>query len=378
MNEYGSFYELTLKVKSPLILAKKLYRKIYVSESDFISGSRIRGAVLTYLYEQGITDIKNESVDPRVIFSPAYPVLRREDKPMIGHAFCFYSKLDAEKRVFSTLREVKSLKDRLKKNTRELFPLSPSDSSIKGVIKSAMGKPLVREKGSWKVFSIEMFEIESTAIDKNTGRAHSGMVFGYEAIPVGALYKGYVYDQKDILSNNLGLKNTLTFEVLVGRGGSRGFGRCEVELRKIDYSKRLAEIRKFVIDNSFVVFMAYSPFSLMNDPLTFTVAPETIESNSWINFNGKLDIYQFTDEFGEKHVAAFGRERDIISYSLLANMRRPVIRAACPGSLYVYDIEGDLESISRALFLAEMKGFSMLSTLGIGIIRVLDKDFIGE
>ncbi len=371
----GSYYEYVLKVKSPLILAKHLHRKIYVSESDYISGSRVRGALLTFLYEQGYSNVKEEAYNPSIIFSPAYPVMKEEDKPVIGHAFSFKSKIDGDGKVFSSLGDVRALKKKFKEKPTSLFPSSSPSGKEKGVIKSVLGKPLFFDGKYWREIKIKMFEVESTAIDKRMGRAHTRMVFGFEAIPVGVIYKGYVYDSKNILDKELGLRNN-RFDIFIGRGSSRGFGRCEIEFRRIDYSSRIDEIKKFIYENRFVVVMAFSPFTFPVGPLTYSVAPNELKSNNWISFDGRLTLYSYIDEIGRKFFASFGRQRSFMSYSLLANMRRPMINVSVQGSLYLYDVDGDIESISNALYYAEMKGFSNLASLGLGIIRVFDHDFL--
>jgi len=381
LSSMGIIYEITVETKSPMILPRKFERRIYTSETRVISGSRIRGSILTYLYEQGVTEVTQQSIKPSIITSPAYLVLNKNAEPAIGHALSFYSKLDEHKRVFSTLNP-RNILEKLRTQPWTLYPSTPpkifGDAKGKvGIVKHAMSLPIAKIDNSWRLIKVELFEIESTAIDKQMGRAHTGMLFGYEALPEGLFFKGYLFDSEMELTDLLkayGFEN-MAFETFIGRGSSRGFGRCEVTLRKIKPSYRIDEIKSFIEDTKegYVVLMAYSPLSVMMQPLQFTPVPKVIDLGDWLGGNGKLVLIKLN---GGRYAALGGKTR-VESWSLVNNLRRPPVEAAREGSIFVYKVEGDYESVAISLALAEFKGISPLASLGLGIIKILTHDYIG-
>lgn len=66
-------YEVDYELESPIILSLPTIGNVYHTAYNYLPGSTIRGAILTYLQRDGF-DIEDEMLQPSIVFHPAYPV----------------------------------------------------------------------------------------------------------------------------------------------------------------------------------------------------------------------------------------------------------------------------------------------------------------
>jgi CRISPR/Cas system CSM-associated protein Csm3 (group 7 of RAMP superfamily) len=216
------FFEIEVTLLSPTILTHKITKTGYLKPLDHIPGSTLRGAILTALYYYGYlnqVDLKNEATEPSLLATPAYPIIsveNRDFQTLPATPFDFECKLCSKK--ISKLRVLTSV---LEKGLYQQVELT-ADCPEHGSMKTLYSKLLAR---GGKKPSLNIVYTTSVAINKATRTAMRGMLYNYEAIAPGLRFWARVAFPDHIVS-----KLEKKFEISIGRGRSRGFGRAQIIL----------------------------------------------------------------------------------------------------------------------------------------------------
>ncbi|MCC6051423.1 MAG: hypothetical protein LM580_11990 [Thermofilum sp.] len=208
--------EARLVLKSPAVVVQRRTERGFVKPADWIPGSMLRGAILTALYRAGklsAGDLERERVEPSLLASPAYPVVKGS-RSAPATPFMFYCRRC--KTVVDITREAA---ERLARGEE---PKPPLPHECGEALKPMHGALVAREGRELRRASVETFRSTSVAIGRDRGSAVRGMLFDYEAIAEGTEFWAWVLAPDWLQPGSM--------EVAVGRGASRGFGWAELRL----------------------------------------------------------------------------------------------------------------------------------------------------
>jgi len=285
------FLEVEITLESPAILASRATRSGYLKPLSYISGSTLRGAILTALYYRGYVDqdyLKEEWKEPKLLASPAHPLTGAGQRTLPATPADFECKVCG--RRTSMLHELVSA---LKGEQYDRVDLS-AECPQHGPMKSLYASHVYRSGRGLETYSHSVFYAASTAINKATRSAMKGMLFNYEAIAAGTKFWARL-----AIPSTIAGKLPSAFEVYIGRGRSRGFGRAEVKA-----------IRESTLPGGELpgVFIALSPLLPLRE---LKLGPCTLTIN-----------------------VAYGRPFEILSgWDMATELHRPVLKAIKQGAV---------------------------------------------
>lgn len=386
-------FNINLNLLSPAIIVRRTGKTGYSTLTNYIPASVIRGAFLSKFYREGVNEVVQESKDPKILFTYAYPA-----QTYIAHAFTVENKIT--KNVYTLIdnpgdlvygiplivdkfmSKIESYKEKLSeklgqiKDDVERGILIEKINSLHMVLfKNIIGSPIRIKNDTAFRFEAETYTTMSVGISKNRATSEEGMLFSYEALAAGLNYQCKIIDLEGKFEEyldklNLSLKNG--FEIRLGRGISRGFGRTLVKMSEsYDAEKmvdgRLSEVIEHIelMNNKYVILKAESPISLpLASPsgLSITIAPEKLDLSSyWIRKWSKLNI-----DIKLKLLKAYGQQMTIKSFSVRTGLMKPQIKASKPGSIFIYESKNYAkEDLAIALSWLEILGLNELSCLGL-------------
>jgi len=216
------FLEVEITLKSPAILASRVTGSGYLKPLNYIPGSTLRGALLTALYYQGYVNqdhLKEEWKEPKLLVSPAHPLTETGQRTLPATPADFECKVCG--RRISMLHELVSA---LKGKRYDSIDLS-AECPQHGPMKPLYALHVYRGVRGLETYSHNVFYAASTAINKAMCTAMKGMLFNYEAIAANTRFWARLAVPVTIAD-----KMPRAFEVYIGRGRSRGFGRAEVKI----------------------------------------------------------------------------------------------------------------------------------------------------
>jgi len=318
-------FKLTLRVESPTIVAERGHRSGFKSLKH-IPGQTLRGAVISALYRDGVINdkrVSEESKEPTVIASPAYPLFRNK-QALPAHPFIY--KCKACGRVHDSLKE--SLDSLAKNKVEELILVTcPTDKGGCGkpAVKSLYGKPITDTLEEARVATFAQI---SVAISKGRGAAEVGMLYSNEVLAVGQHFWATLVLPDDLEPPS---------ELRVGRGISRGFGRFSVKTQKIsetELQRRADNLAEYIMSGGRrLVFYAVSPLV----EVSLNSATPNI---SKIYLNDVARLVQ--PEIGKVRLRIFsvlGQKSFVTGWDVKENRPRPPLPSAGAGSLVVADVE---------------------------------------
>ena len=249
--------EIYLSLKSPAIITERRTEHGFKSIDEYIPSSTVRGAILASLYYHGLVDkatLERERENPSLICTPAYPLINGH-KAWPSHPFLFKCKACED---FLNLSEesLRKLEDGLPPPIRLsceqghacLQPLYP------GIYSKNPG--MKRQK----------FYSVCVGINKKRASCEAEMLWEYDAIAAGQQFWTMA-----ILPDDLPIEKIE--ECWIGRGISRGFGRCEIKTEEQDEEEEI-ERTKNAAKNGRIVLYAISPLLSLSEGLSFPYPQE--------------------------------------------------------------------------------------------------------
>jgi len=214
----------------------------------------------------------------------------------------------------------------------------------------------------------------STSINHIKGSSLTEYLFHYNYLQPGSIFQGYLLFKKNLKILNF-LKN-LSY-LRVGRGKSRGFGKVKLKLEEIEMQEKIERskqlIRSMMEENSIITVAKSHIFSLdidlnqdliliSNPVIDLNLALQNINKQLNLNLSNINDLFSINRTLGKI---------DLISgWSLKTQQPKPHIKAAVPGSIYLFALnkkEID-ESIIEGLAYLEFIGLNKYSRLGYNLI----------
>jgi len=247
--------EVKLTLKSPTILSERRSASGYLGTLDYIPPTTLRGAVLTSLYTQGKIreeKLREEDARPRLIASPAYPIVPQGKKSRPATPFIWECKVckmesDQSKNVDKEGKYILNREEDFVKKIYDAAPLNIPSECEKGhrALKPLHPTPIPRVE---RVITRHM----SVSINKSRGVAVKGMLYSYDIILPPQTYWATL-----LIPDEYGVDSR--FEVRVGRGSSRGFGVAEIEVQsEINLEEKAEEYYSYVKGDT-IVAVATSP-----------------------------------------------------------------------------------------------------------------------
>jgi hypothetical protein len=314
------FFRISVSLHSPAIVTKRRTATGFLGALDHIPASTLRGAVISALYWNGVVNLdwlSQESKTPRLIVSPAYPLVDgRHSRP--AHPFIYVCKKCEIEGGEGYLRLAAG--EAIEKIRDGEDPTLPYECS-KGhrALKQLHPRPVLIGENLEEVQE-HHFRVVCVGISRTRASSVKGMLYSYEALAEGAKFWATI-----AAPANLDLERAN--ELFIGRGKSRGMGRASMKIEaEIDLAKE-ADAIKDHIGSEWVALYSLSPL-LGSDELGWSTYPKSIDlkqlaARSGLECAGSLNI-----------VAAYGR---IIRFSsgwdLMSGKGRPVFEARAPGTV---------------------------------------------
>jgi len=359
-----NIYEVQLRQESPVLVSGIAADSRYLKHStSYIEGYTLRGALLTYISRELKKDVKEEALKPTIIFHPAYPTFRKEvSRP--AHPLLLCCKVCREDKIFPSIDSIEKIRDF---DINELFKVTCRRGHLY-TVSNMKGELVVKIDKTYYKLSQYLQSLDSTAINKYVKSSEIGMLFGYlTLLPVHEedgqlkqnIFIGKIVDTENKLENLLEEED---FEIKIGRGKSKGFGKFNVHIKLLEnYVEKRTKIIENVLQKTNNIIMLRS--------LSLSFGLEI--NNHGIFTNLKLDLdakphYVLKDKnyllTGIKTISGFSLK---VAHG---GIPKPRISGAAPGSLFFYEINTD-----KANYLAEkeLKGFGPLSYGGLNILEVV-------
>lgn len=347
-----NIYEVEYEVETPLIISRNI-------SGIYLTGTSVRGAILTRLHETNKYGIEEEINRPTLIFHPAFPIDNIKGKEVMykpAHPFIFECKIckshidmyganTLDKRKLIN-KAVDSIPYKCKKE--HLFTL-----------KSLGGRLIAVIDGSIYKYSGKTIVLNSVGINKLLGSSEVNMLYSYHCIKPGSKFKGMIVQ----LSSYPDIANILKDAgsiIFLGRGGSRGFGHVKVKIKR---SNNYIETRKKHIHesiDSYVILKALSPsFMLGLDENKGLVTRLNIRPSSKLKIRSSQTILT--------------NKVRVSGFSLLSNIQKVSIVAVGEGSLICLDVEdATSDETVNQIIEWELLGIGPFNYAGFNMVEVLE------
>lgn len=328
-------YKCVLKIISPIVIADSRTSRGFYTATAVIPGHTMGGAVNRTLK-------RGASPNLMLISSPAYPVFNgREALP--AHPFYYGCKV-CEGRFFSTIEAVE-LRQYTSSGWNDIKArLIALRDELSHPVKSLHPSPVVRGVGGVRVATQSLVAI---GMNRHTAASQYGLLFEYLAIEPGQEYWFTLASVSDV-------EVPSEFEVRIGRGTSRGYGRALVKIKEADSTPSI-----FHDAGDEVALYAFSPI-----PLRFI--------SQQINLRGCAMRYGLDDVDGElepvqidDRPAAFGRKKVIMmGWPHGAPSSRERLTCLNAGSIILYRWRSKPNNMESALAVLRYFGIPLLLDSG--------------
>jgi len=348
-------WDVKLKIESPMVIARRRTSSGFADPLRYIPSTTLRGAIISALYREGIIDrqrIEQESRDPELVASPAYPFKN-------GH------KLYPSPPLLQECKKCKELVGYTNLHTLEERLRSGEDPEIAiecpsghRALKSLHpGEFLQVRRGG--IFALPSkgqgcheppytMQAISVAISKGRGSSIKGLLYSYEAISPGNEYWATIAAPDDIDPPANGLP------LMIGRGVSRGLGRASLMV------ERRRSIESIDVDSRHVLLYALSPTTGYSAGGTYPASIDltSVASRTGTAASGMLEIERV---YGRTVWVSGG-------WDMARGWLRPRILGRAQGSLLYGRIEPEDAAASA--------GLAALSCLGVPI-RIGENTLVG-
>jgi hypothetical protein len=360
-------YKLELEVETPLVITDDQTTNVLRHSASYISGSTVRGSLLTYLYNKK-KNIEQEINDPKLVFHPAY-LLIGEDAARPAHPLVFSCKLCAEDPIFTELsKEVV-----ISRNVKKAIPIKcPKGHPF--ATKSKGGELIIeRKENNKKTFKSVKLDnyytsIDSIGINRKLGSVEVGMIYSYVALSPKTKFMGLIFDQGERVSE---LDVDKEFTLYIGRGTSRGLGHVRAKLNEDSkfIDKEIDRVKTAVENlDKIVILRALSP--------VFNVEIENDANGNARLCSNPTIVAQYISSglleyplVGDKNYLLAGMSK-VSGFSTISNIPKVSLQGAKPGSLFFYKSSYDLDY--EKLVYCELSGFGQFSYTGFNILEVYE------
>jgi len=361
-------YKLELEVETPLVITEDQTTNVLRNSASYISGSAVRGSLLTYLYNEKKKNINQEINDPKLVFHPAY-LLIGEEITRPAHPLIFSCKLCTGDSIFTEL----SKEIIISRNVSKAIPTKCPKGHLFAT-KSKGGELVIERKGTdkktFKSVKLDNYytSIDSIGINRKLGSVEVGMIYSYVALSPKTKFMSLIFDQGERLSE---LDVDREFMLYIGRGTSRGLGHVRAKLNE-DSKFIDNEINriKAAIQNldRIVILRALSPVfhvEIKND----------LNGNACLCSNPTLVAQSMPNGLSEyplvedKNYLLTGMSK-VSGFSTISNIPKVSLEGAKPGSLFFYKSSYDLDY--EKLAYNELSGFGQFSYSGFNILEVYE------
>jgi hypothetical protein len=270
--------EIYFSLKSPAIITERKTEHGFKSIDDCIPSTTVRGAILASLYYHGLVDkatLERERENPSLICTPAYPLVNGH-KAWPSHPFLFKCKACGD---FLNLSEesLRKLEDGLPPPIR--LSCEQGHACLQPLYPGIYSKnPDMKRK---KFYSV------CVGINKKRASFEAEMLWEYDAIAAGQQFWTMAISPDDLPMEKIK-------EFWIGRGISRGFGRCEIKTEKEQDREEEIERTKNAVKNGRIVLYAISPLLSIIGGLCFSYPQEInlaeVGSRYGVQGEGKLTM----------------------------------------------------------------------------------------
>lgn len=352
-------YNLRLRLESPVALPVRRARQGYLGVPSTIPATTLRGATITALYNKGALNsqaITQESQNPSIIASPAYPVINgRESQP--AHPFVFVCKKCGAMYVFSEAFQMLSRGEEVVVPTecrgghRALRQLHPS--------------PFIEDdREAWRG-TITGFRYVSVGISRKRASAVGGILYSYEMLA----------ESQEFWAT---LASTLPLELdglllLVGRGASRGLGRVRVRAEEVsldDFSEKAEG------------YAAKRGGAMLFTAMSHLLGPDK-SGDGWSNYPKEIDLSAVSRRLGLQLSGKLILEKVLgktvtldLGWDMARGVLRPRFEAKAPGSVVVarpVQMTGKLGLVMAVLrFIGVVEFFDGFPLTGVNMLSPLE------
>ena len=399
-------YEAEVELLSPTILVERTGKSGYTSIRDRLPGQTLRGALLTALHDAGICSDPRKLAKLRITATTGLPS-EEGARFYFGHPFVMMPKVGLLKRgrryAFSLLagKWLEALGN-ASTRTRGLRELLLSElrsyrkaflSKLRELGKNALAfSPSLLEFGMGSVFKVDEkgmpleFGGYSTNLEISVGISHvrgaseSGMIFAYEALPVGAKFSATLTDLSGeltdlMIGHGLLANGRAELPIRIGRGASRGFGHAVMRLRKVPEGelREVVERAAKALNEGVIPLLARAPLVELKPSerglTSLPSPPEELEvPGEWhvgLEPGGRLTL---------RRIDCLGEQKRVKGYSMRKGIARPELTAACEGSLCLYKVVSARGEVAETLALLELAGMDRLAKLCLNRVEIAVED----
>ncbi len=323
-------YKYVLELREPAIINSRPVRTGYEVSKAWIQGSAIRGAILTSMLQQGLTEkVRKEEEKPGLKVSPAYlktgggeafpahPYMYKTDKrsPEVYEPRDWLNMLTEAGSLERLLAFFKLVKER-----RGVLPYPVKGSMV--VVEDAGRDPAV-----FRIKNVKVGFYASVGISKKLRKGEYGLLYHYQAVAEGTVYWGVLADLNGVLEEK-------KYEVFVGRGVSRGFGGAVLRLEEMGDEESVTEKLWNGLTKGRTVLYALSPVAYYMPLDRVGFIPDDLQV-------ARLDGRPLIFGDVETYVSWYRRTVNVTGL-------RPLLKALSPGSIIV--AEKIPERLRRNLF----------------------------
>lgn len=338
-------YLATLKLKSPAIIPRRRSARGYTGVKDTIPGSTVGGAILAWLRRHNKVDIKQAEELAKsggIVSSPAFP--RKNNKLYYpAHPFIWKCKDPECGAYVTTIERVLNELESGKELDTDIIPSACGEGhrSLEKLQRPLPASILLKGVNNDKDTKSGQQHFESVrhvSVPVSRHRASSivGALYSYEALPTGLEYWAIVSIKEGIMGEG-------NYEIRIGRGVSRGFGKAELRTKKIDIDRLLKTMPS---KRGHMVFYALSP-------VAFREGESVIDLSVYRDLTGKPSA-------GLVRVrSVYGYNVTVGGWDVRRNTEWRLEGAASPGSLVAAELEGGGEDIAYGLVQLGLLGNSV-------------------
>ncbi len=372
---------IELKTESPVILSSRAGKQGFSTLHEWIPGSTLRGALLSGAVDFGYEEDKraaDEASKPECVVHPAYPTLNgRVSRP----ATPFVYRCKAEDRLVDILGS-DGISELTRANTvREMIapildggpePLCRVMRNVPGATKPATGRPVLPwEDGSVELVRVKTDIFTSVGINKRRRAAEKGMLHTYEAILPGQTFR-FLAICRDSVRDFIKGEGTL----FLGRGISRGFGRCSAKLiKEWDQDAALSRLSgaaqnwiERVNGLSRVAVYARSPATRLKGWGVSSPVPEDADLK---RLPVDVPVEMRVARAGGGEPLQIGGTTIFRSFSSVTGLPRPELTCSERGSILILESPGPEDLMAEALGASSLLGWDSLAHLGLNIMYPL-------
>jgi CRISPR/Cas system CSM-associated protein Csm3 (group 7 of RAMP superfamily) len=351
-------YEITFKVKSPIILTAEMAKTYLYTSRTFVSGETLKGSYAEF-FDKKSDAFKQIFNYGRVHFPFLYPSLN--NKSLFPSPQTLFTQKHSNGEMIYDITLGKYI-ERLfaEKGLRYVLTDKAIDGEKRIRLEPAKGY-FDPEKSTLYSLILQKFFSTQIEIEPSTKTARSGILRSYDAF-----YPDYLGGYLKVNSQNKDLVKEIIKhkEIQIGNSRTRGFGHLELDsIHKINddfYSNLESANNAFKeIVNKINQMNRTNDFEIKNTIVPVVLTSDLIEKD-FENLLGE----------GFNLKMAFTRRQNISGYSTYSKSNKTLYNSIVAGSVFVFESDKDLKSVSQILSQKRYEGLGYLTESGFGDFSV--------